>query len=176
MSWQLELPILIRSLINDLSDNPTYSDERIIQLSLVAAQYTIIDIEFNNNYTVDVISQVITPDPTMLQDKDVDFIGFVALKSACLFDHSSLRTRAQLEGISTTLGPAKLDVSPGLSGYKLILEHGPCKMYEQLKTQYVIGDASRVRAILSPFVGNNFDPQMLNADQSGYRRIDTIIT
>lgn len=176
MSWQVELPILIRSFINDLSDNPTYSDERIIQLSLVAAQYTIIDIEFNNNYTIDVINQTISPDPTELAEKDIDFIGFAALKSACLLDHSSLRTRAQLEGISTTLGPAKLDVSSGLSGYKIILEQGPCKMYEQLKTQYVIGDSSRVRAVLSPFVGNNFDPQMLNADQSGYRRIDTIIT
>lgn len=176
MSWQLELPILIRSFINDLSENPTYSDERILQLSLVAAQHTILDIEFNNKYTIDIVNQTISPDPTLLDDKDVNFIGFVALKSACLLDQSSLRTRAQLEGISTSLGPAKLDVSGGLSGYKIILEQGPCKMYDQLKTQYVIGDASRVKAVLSPFVGNNFDPQMLNNNNPDYRRIDTIIT
>lgn len=176
MSWQLELPILIRSFINDLGENPTYSDERILLLSLVAAQHTMLDIDFNNKYTIDIVNQTISPDPTELSDKDVNFIGFVALKSACLFDQSSLRTRAQLEGISTSLGPAKLDVSSGLSGYKTILEQGPCKMYEQLKTQYVIGDASRVRAVLSPFVGNNFDPQMLNNNNPDYRKIDTIIT
>jgi len=176
MSWQLELPILIRSFINDFSDNPTYSDDRILQLSLVAAQHTLIDIEFINKYTVDIVNQTISPDPTTLDEKDVNFIGFVALKSACLFDQSSLRTRAQLEGISTTLGPAKLDVSPGLSGYKTIIEQGPCKMYQELKTQFVLGDASRVRAVLSPFVGNNFDPQMLNNNSPDYRRVDTIIT
>lgn len=175
MSWQLEIPILIRSFINDFDDQPNYSDERILQLSLVAAQHTILDIEFNNTYIVDIINQTISPDPT-LQARDNTFIGFVALKSACLLDQSSLRTKAHLEGINVTLGPAKLDVSSGVSGFKTLLEQGPCKMYDQLKTQYVLGDASRVKAILSPFVGNNFDPQMLNTGQSDYRRIDTIIT
>jgi len=176
MSWQLEIPILIRSFINDFDENPMYSDERILQLSLVAAQHIVLDIEFNNEYTIDIINQTIVPDPTELSDKDINFIGFAALKSACLLDQSSLRTRAHLEGISTSLGSAKLDISSGLSGYKTILEQGPCKMYDQLKTQYVIGDASRVRAVLSPFVGNNFDPQMLNNNNPDYRRIDTIIT
>jgi hypothetical protein len=176
MSWQLELPLLIRSFINDLDETPQYSDDRIMQLALVAAQHTIIDIEFNTKYTIDVVNQTINPDPTVSENKDINFIGLVALKSACLLDQSSLRTRAQLEGISTSLGPAKLDISSGLSGYKTIIEYGPCKMYDQLKTQYVLGDASRVRAILSPFVGNNFDPQTLNNNGSDYRRIDTIIT
>jgi len=174
MSWQLEVPILIRSFINDFDDQPNYSDERILQLSLVAAQHTILDIEFNNSYSVDIINQTISPDPTI--NRDNTFIGFVALKSACLLDQSSLRTRAYLEGVNVTLGPAKLDVASGIAGFKTLLEQGPCKMYEQLKTQYVLGDASRVKAILSPFVGNNFDPQMLNTGPSDYRRIDTTIT
>jgi predicted nuclease with TOPRIM domain len=50
------------------------------------------------------------------------------------------------------------------------------QMYQELKTQFVLGDASRVRAVLSPFVGNNFDPQMLNNNNPDYRRVDTIIT
>lgn len=176
MSWQLEIPVLIRSFINDFEDQPIYSDERILQLSLVAAQHTLLDIEFNIQYNIDIINQTIIPDPTESNFRDNTFIGFVALKSSCILDQSSLRTRAHLEGINVTLGPAKLDVSSGLSGFKTLLEQGPCKMYDQLKTQYVMGDASRVKAILSPFVGNNFDPQMLNTNQSDYRRIDTIIT
>lgn len=175
MSWQLEIPLLIRSFINDLGEEPTYSDDRIIQLALVAAQHTIIDIEFNTQYHIDIINQNISPDPTTLESKDVNFIGFVVLKASCLLDQSSLRTRAYLEGVNVALGPAKLDVASNLSGFKTLLEQGPCKMYDQLKTQYVLGDASRVRAILSPFVGNNFDPQMLNTGRSDYRRIDTII-
>lgn len=176
MSWQLELPLLIRSFINDLGDEPIYSDERIIQLALVAAQHTIIDIEFTNSYSIDIINQNIIPDPTLLESKDVNFIGFVALKASCLLDQSALRTRAHLEGVNVALGPAKLDVASNLVGFKTLLEQGPCKMYDQLKTQYVLGDASRVKAVLSPFVGNNFDPQMLNTGRSDYRRIDTIIT
>ena len=49
-------------------------------------------------------------------------------------------------------------------------------MYQDLKQQYILGDSSRIRAILSPFVGNNFDPQMLNTGRSDYRRTDSVIT
>lgn len=44
MSWQLEIPIIVRSWINDLSDSPTYSDERIQQLILVAGQYVSLEV------------------------------------------------------------------------------------------------------------------------------------
>lgn len=176
MNWRNEITLLIRSLINDFDETPMFSDERICQLAMVAAQHLVLEIEFNNKYTIDILNQDILPDPTSQDSRDINFVGLWGLKSACLLDQSSVRTKAHLEGISTSLGPAKLNVSNGFNGYKMLIEQGPCKMYQELKQQHILGDSSRIRAVLSPFVGNNFDPQMLNTGRSDYRRTDTVIT
>ena len=36
MSWNVEMPLIVRSWINDLSDTPTFSDERVQQLSMLS--------------------------------------------------------------------------------------------------------------------------------------------
>ena len=160
MSWQLEIPIIVRSLINDFADPPNYSDERIQQLIVVAAQYVTREVGLNNEYAINIINPDIIPDPTLLAEKDLDFVSFIALKSACLLDQSSLRTRAATEGIRASLGPANISVG-GNSSYQFLLANGPCKMYEDLKFDYDVGNTSLLRGILSPFVGNNFDPSYL---------------
>ena len=99
MSWKNEIPIIVRVWINDLSDTPTYSDDRIKQLIVVAAQYVKREMNFNTVYTIDTLTQSISPDPTTLAAPDQDFIGFVALKAACLLDQSTFRTKAASEGI-----------------------------------------------------------------------------
>tara|TARA_B100001778_G_scaffold332975_1_gene340474 strand:- start:2619 stop:3143 length:525 start_codon:yes stop_codon:yes gene_type:complete len=161
MSWNVEIPLIVRSWINDLSDNPTYSDDRIQQLIVVAAQYVTTEINLDNEYTVDITTPTITPDPSTLSTKDIDFIGFVALKSACMLDQSTLRTRAAMEGIKAALGPAQLSVGGNLRGYEVILKEGPCALYDKLRMEYEVGNANGIKAILSPFVGNKFDPTYL---------------
>jgi hypothetical protein len=160
MSWQIEIPIIVRSLINDMEDNPTYSDEKIQQLIVVAAQYVTREINLVNEYNVNIVNPDITPDPTLLENKDLDFISFVCLKAACFLDHSSLRTRAAMEGVKAVLGPASISVGNNGS-YQFLLLNGPCKTYEDLRMDYEIGNTSLLRGILSPFVGNNFDPTYL---------------
>lgn len=175
MSWQIEIPIIVRSLINDFGQTTEYSDERMVQIISVAARYTTIDIDFNTKYSIDVVNNNINPDPCNINTRDDDFISFVALKAACLLDQSTYRTKALTEGIKTKLGPAELDISGNLDGFKTILSMGPCALYESLSQQYSFGNISTMRAILSPFVGNNFDPQMLNTNTNNYRRTDNII-
>lgn len=176
MYWKTELPIIVRSLINDWEDVPSYSNDRIIQLCTVSAQYVLLDVNLTREYEVDIVNKCISPDPSDLQNKDSDFIGFIALKAACILDQSTFRDKAKSEGIRTSLGSAKLDVSGSLSGYKTILEKGPCYTYSHLVQQYNVGNASVLQAILSPFVGNKFDPQTLNTGSSDYRRSDNIAT
>jgi hypothetical protein len=163
MYWEIEIPIIVRNLINDMSNTPTYSDSRIQQLAVVSAQYVLGDFNLSTNYTVDIVGLDIEPDPSDPATRDTDFIGFIALKSACILDQSTFRTKAALEGIRTALGSANLSVSGNLAGYKMILdqEQGPCKLYDQLILDYNIGNATAVQAVLSPFVGNNFDPRYL---------------
>jgi hypothetical protein len=164
MAWQEELTIIVRSLINDWcsqNSNPEYSDGRIQQLITVAAKYVVKDVNLITTYNIDVVNIDITPDPTSTEKRDEDFISFVALKAACMLDQSTFRTKAVMEGIKTSLGSANISIGGNLAGYKTILDAGPCSLYDALVLRYNIGDATAVRAVLSPFVGNNFDPRYL---------------
>jgi hypothetical protein len=161
MSWQTEIIPLVRVLINDIADPPTYSDDRLIQTILVASKYVQFDTNLDNEYQVDIINQTITPDPA--NNKDEIFLCVVGLKTACIIDQSSFRTKAALEGIRAALGPAQLSTAGHLAGFKEILEHGPCKLYEDLTEHWDVQNATAVAAVLSPFVGNKFDPFMLIA-------------
>ena len=165
MSWKKEIPIILRTLINDLSDTPTYSDDRIIQVIAVAAKYVQFDIVLDQLYTIDVVNSNISPDPTV--NNDSIFISLVGLKAACIIDQSALRTKAALEGIRAALGPAQLSVAGSLSGFNLIIDKGPCAAYEELTSHWDIKEATAVRAILSPFVGNKFDSRSLYSDNRG---------
>lgn len=165
MSWQIEIPIIVRTLINDLGDQPVYSDERIAQVIAVAAKYVQFDVVLDHSYQVDVSNPNITPDPT--DDRDEIFISLVSLKAACIIDQSTFRTKAATEGIRAALGSAQLSVAGNLAGWKTILEQGPCAAYDELVSHWDVAQATSVKAILSPFVGNRFDPRSLYADNRG---------
>lgn len=170
MYWEIEIPIIIRTLINDLACPPTYSDQRILQLATVAAQYVVMEVNLDTDYSINIVNNNITPDPSDPATRDTDFIGFVAMKAACLLDQSTFRTKAAGEGLRAALGPASLSVTGTLAGYRDILNMGPCKLYDQLVLDHNVGNATAVRAIFSPFVGNNFDPQNLNTYGGDYSR------
>jgi hypothetical protein len=159
MSWQVEIPIIVRTLINDMSENPSFSDDRLLQVIAVSAKYVQFDVVLDHTYTIDVVNPNITPDPT--EHDDSIFISLVSLKSACIVDQSALRTRAAMEGIRAVLGPAQLSVAGSLAGLKMILEEGPCAAYEELTSHWDVKEATAIRAVLSPFVGNKFDPRYL---------------
>lgn len=169
MSWQIEIPLIIRTWINDLSDNPTYSDDRLLQLVPISAQHVLAEIELPVTYEIDIINASITPDPTV-SPRDIGFIGLVSLKASCMLDQSSFRTKAVSEGIKAALGPASLSVAGNLRGYEVILNQGPCALYDKLKDDYTIGNQQAIHAILSPFVGNKFDSRYLQdySDRSRY--------
>jgi hypothetical protein len=163
MSWQTEISSVSRVLINDLSDNPSYDDERLLQLILVAAKYVSIEMNFTVDYKINMSDLSIIPDPYALNDSD--FMGFVALKSACLLDMSTLRTKAATEGIRASLGPASLSVSGNIKAYIDIIQNGPCASYENLKLQYEVGNTNLFSGILGPFSGNKFDPEYQRSNQ-----------
>lgn len=159
MSWKIELPLIVRTLINDLSDNPSYTDERLLQVLTVAAKYVQFDVTLDNLYTIDVVNLDMTPDPSINND-DI-FISLVCLKASCIIDQSAVRTKAALEGIRASLGPASLSVGGSLAGLKMILDNGPCAAYDELSSHWDVKEATAIRAVLSPFVGNRFDPTSL---------------
>lgn len=167
MSWQIEIPIIVRTLVNDLGPEPTISDEKLQQVITVAAKYVQFDVVLEHLYSVDVANIAITPDPTT--DRDEIFISLVSLKAACLIDQSTFRTKAAMEGIRAALGAASLSVAGQSSAWKTILEEGPCGLYDELTSHWDVKDASAVRAILSPFVSNRFDPRSIRENDYRYR-------
>ena len=71
MAWQNEMSIIVRHLINDLdSSSYTFTDSRVEESILVAAQLVLIEIDFDKSYTIDVDASSISPDPTTSGDKD----------------------------------------------------------------------------------------------------------
>ena len=166
--WILEIPLIVRTWINDLSDNPTYSDDRLQQVIIVAGQYVTREINLSTQYDCDIVNLSITPDPSG-PVRDDTFIAFVALKTACILDQSTFRTKAAGEGIRAGLGAASVSVAGKLKGYKEILDVGPCAMYEKLRMEYEVGNANGIKAVLSPFVGNKFDARYLNREHGRSR-------
>lgn len=165
MSWDTEIPIIVRTLINDWNTPYTYSDERLLQTIAVAAKYVQFDVVLDHSYSVNLEDSIITPDPT--NDRDEIFISLVSLKAACIVDQSMLRTRAAAEGIRASLGPASLSVNGNLAGFLAILDKGPCASYDELVSHWDVAQATTARAILGPFVGNKFDPRSLFSDNRG---------
>lgn len=161
MSWQTELTTIVRTLINDAVEPYQFTDERIKQTILVAGKYVQFDVVLDHSYAVDVINQTITPDPT--DDDDEIFIILVSLKSACLVDQGTLRSKAAVEGVRASLGPASLSVGGAAAGWAMILEHGPCKLYDDLIEHWDVANASAIAAVIGPFSGNKFDPEFQNS-------------
>ena len=154
---------MVRVLINDMDTvSPTYSDARIEQVIPVAATYVQQEANLDNSYTIDVSAVSIAPDPTT-PARDEWFVGLTVLKTACILDQSTFRTKAAIDGVRTSLGSASISVSSNLAGFKTILDQGPCALYQQSLNDLNIGNANGViQAILSPFVGNQFDPRMFH--------------
>lgn len=162
MSWQNEIPVIVRTLINDWGDQPVYSDDRLLQVISVAAKFVQFDVTLEHQYQIDLTNFGISPDPT--SDRDEIFISLVGLKAACIIDQSTYRTKAALEGIRAVLGPASLSVAGQSSAWNTILDKGPCAAYEELTSHWDVAQATNARTILSPFVGNKFDPRYIQGN------------
>jgi hypothetical protein len=161
MAWKKELVTIVRILVNDLNQPFVYSDNRLQQVIVVAAHFVKTDLSFGGDYRVYITQPDIIPDPTEPNGKDEPFVNSVALKAACLIDQSTFRSKAAMEGITAALGPASLSVGGNLEGFRILLNEGPCALYEKFVSDFEIANATNIRAILSPFVGNRFDPEML---------------
>ena len=167
--WDKTMVTLLRVLIDDLDPaDYTYDDCRLQQVLVVGAQYVNQEIDsFANTYTVDVNSPDISPDPTVTESRDDAFTNLTVLKAACIVDQSLFRTRAMAAGIRARCGPAILETRNHLVGFSELLDKGPCAAYEKLKLEYQMGNAQACRAILSPFIGNNFNPRNMGIRGAG---------
>jgi hypothetical protein len=154
MAWQNELVIIIRHIVDDLDrGNYQFSDDRIEEAILVAAQLIRKEMDFSINYLIDVDNRVLSPDPTTTPVdgslKDDDFIALCCLRAGILFTGSQLKTYS-LRAIALRDGPSSLDLRGVVAGLKA-LHDDLNEKYEQAKMEYETGKRGVGQAILSPY-------------------------
>lgn len=147
MSWQTEMTLVVRYLINDI-DSTQFSDARLQQTILVAAQLVQNELSFNTKYTVDIIGSGISPDPT--NPRDDNYISLTSLKTACIIDRGTARS-TMLSGARITHNGDTIDTTASAKGAESLLKNGYCAAYEQAKFEYLAGNLNAGEAILGPY-------------------------
>ena len=148
MSWQETTTIMVRTLIDDLDPtNYTYSNERIEQTTLVAAQFINSQADFQNDYVVDLSQFTLTPDPTN-DPADNDFINLISCKSACIILGSEVKARSG-QAISIKDGPSTIDMR-GVAGSLQKLHDQCAAKCEQMMMDYKAGKSIAGQSILGP--------------------------
>jgi hypothetical protein len=150
MSWQGQMSIMVRYLIDDVdSSSYKYSDKRIETTILVAAQFVTLGSDLNNTYTVNVEQCALSPDPTDTETKDNAFINLTCLKASCIMVGSEVRSEAS-NAISIKDGPSAIDLR-GVASTLIVLYQDLCKKYDQMLLDYKAGNSIAGQAILGPY-------------------------
>lgn len=148
MSWQCEMVLITRHLIDDVdSTNYTYSDSRLEQTVLVSAQLVLNELTFTNTYTINVEGESISPDPTE-NTKDNDFINIVCLRAACLVLGNELKTKG-FSAISVVDGPSTINMTNYTKGLK-DLYNNMLSRYDNAKQMFQM-NGTVGQAILTPY-------------------------
>ncbi len=92
---------MLQGLILDL----TYSTQQLKTFAAISAIIVQKDLGFSQTYTVDMLTNTITPDPT-----DNDFCLFVAMNAAILIVKNEIKGAAS-QSIRITDGPSTIDVT-----------------------------------------------------------------
>src|SRR5688572_14708601 len=127
MAWESEIPLMIRHLIDDLGTSPTYTDDRLEELTIIAAQMINAEVDLYVTYTLDVDNLIFTPDPTV-SPRDEPFINLILLKAACIIDQAEAR-KAAGQGIAIQDGTSSIDLRSRSASRLTLLKEGWCKNY-----------------------------------------------
>ncbi len=151
MAWETTMVLMVRSLIGDMGSPPVYEDARIQTSIVVAGVIASQEYQFDTEYTLDLSTPDITPDPTDPSTQDDLFVALVTLKAACILSINTYQT-ATGRAIRVQDGDTSVSTGEGLKGYSDILKNGPCASYQQLlKSAGWKNSSGGGIAVLSPF-------------------------
>jgi len=155
MSWQNELVRITRFLIDDISEPYTYDDSRLEETILVCAQLMKHELTFDNDYTIDVDTLTLSPDPTE-GTKDNGFINLACMKTACIILRAEVKTES-LKNVVVKDGPSSIDMGGRYDATKTRADE-ICKDYEEAKLQYQLGNSRAGQAIVNTWVVDRLEP------------------
>lgn len=154
--WQCKMTLLVRALINDLTEPYTYADSKLEQLIIACAQLIKKEIDFDYTYTINITEQTISPDPS----SDDAFLNLVSMKTACLVLAGEVKTFAGSSMRVSDAG-ASIDLSDAYKNTKDLYDQ-LCKDFEKAKIAHALGNVSGIKAILTPYtVKYNTSPNII---------------
>lgn len=146
MTWNIDLVLMLRILVNDINSPQTYTDIYLQRVLVTAGIMVDADIPFGTTYAYDISLLTISPDPVSLNDSA--FMSLVPLKAACILTVGEFKS-ALGQGIKVRDGDSAIDTSVSFKGYRDILELGPCKSYEKLRWT-LLASGGIGKAVLGP--------------------------
>lgn len=154
MAWQNEMTIIVRHIIGDIdSTNYTFTDARIEEAILVAAQLFMNEVDVSIVYQIDVDNGIMNPDPTTTPTanawRDDDFIALVCLRCGLLLTSSLMRTYS-LKAISIRDGASSIDTRGIVAGLQQVY-NALFKQYDEVKLAYQAGKIGWGKGILGPY-------------------------
>lgn len=151
MSWQAELTLILRELIDDVDCPETYTDGRLQRLIALAGQKVLAEVDITTTYTIVVgKNSTISPDPTDDVSRDNLFINLMLLKASCIIDRLETKKAAD-NALVVRDGESLADTRDSGKHRLALLKIGPCAEYEDAVFAYETGNANLGVAILSPF-------------------------
>jgi len=154
MTWDINLVLMLRVLINDFNAPQKNADEYLKRVLVAAGIYVSSEVELPNDYIYDIDAVTITPDPLLVGDALSE--ALLPLKAACIINVGDFQ-KAVGQGIKVRDGDSAIDTSVSFRGFKEILESGPCAAYDKLVWDIQLLNAAGVGgtlgAVMSPFRG-----------------------
>jgi hypothetical protein len=148
-TWHVDMVTMLRYMVSDTGNPFVYSDASLQELILVAGRLTQMDIQFSQNYQVNIAQMSLSPDPS-LEPRDEDFISFTTMKAACIIDNAEARLAAKRAVIMRDASKS-VDLTE-ISRAKIELwKNGWCKTYKDSRFAYLMGDVTAGVAVLGPF-------------------------
>ena len=150
MSWQGQMSTIVRYLVDDIDSTAyKYNNQRVETTLLVAAQLIMLEVDFSNDYTINVEQCGLSPDPTDSDTKEDAFINLVSLRAACIILGGEVRSEAS-NAISIKDGPSAIDLR-GVASTLVLLYKDLCMKYDKLLLDYRAGRSIAGHAILGPY-------------------------
>lgn len=135
----------LRVYINDIVEPYTYEDFRLERVIYLAAFQVSREVDFTSDYSINIVTQEISPDPTT----DGDFLLLTILKAMCIISKGDVRANMDCN-IKITNGPSSVDTGGKYLALKDYRTES-CKDYDKAKEDYRMGEGSIGKAILTPY-------------------------
>lgn len=143
--WQTITLKTLRALLFDYTVPYTYSDDELTDLLIIAASY--VRREGGFSYTVDIVNETITPDPS----EDSNFLDLTCLKVCCMVDMAGARI-SQAGGYLIKDDTATVDFRDKAKHSIELLKNGYCNIYNQSIKEFLHDNISATaQAIVTPF-------------------------